>query len=230
MGKIRINELARELEVKSNVVLEYLAGLGIPDKKSHSSALDDDLADKVRAHFRDGGEPTPEVAAPVESPVAPSPAAPVVEAPHVPAGLDLKKIHDFATDLHPLTRSIADIKATARRAVVAPPPPPKPVAPPVAAGPVATPAAPAPSPVVERPLERPAPVAPALAHGPVAGTAVPGRLPAPPPSQQPIGCPMPGRPGQGGFPMKGGGEARQAPSARAGAALRPRNCSMRFTR
>ena len=56
MGKIRINELARELEVKSNVVIEYLAGTGIPDKKSHSSALDDDLADKVRAHFRAGGE------------------------------------------------------------------------------------------------------------------------------------------------------------------------------
>ena len=57
MGKIRINELARELEVKSNVVMEYLAELGIPDKKSHSSALDDDLADKVRAHFRADGEP-----------------------------------------------------------------------------------------------------------------------------------------------------------------------------
>ena len=60
MGKIRINELARELEVKSNVVIEYLAELGIPDKKSHSSALDDDLADKVRAHFRAGGEPATE--------------------------------------------------------------------------------------------------------------------------------------------------------------------------
>ena len=35
MGKIRINELARELEVKSNVVIDYLAELGIPDKKSH---------------------------------------------------------------------------------------------------------------------------------------------------------------------------------------------------
>ena len=45
---------------------------------------------------------------------------PVAEAPHVPAGLDLKKLHDFKSDIHPLTRSIADIKATARRAVVAP--------------------------------------------------------------------------------------------------------------
>ena len=71
MGKIRINELARELEVKSNVVIEYLAELGIPDKKSHSSALDDDLADKVRGHFRAGGETAMEE---VEAaPAAPSP-------------------------------------------------------------------------------------------------------------------------------------------------------------
>jgi hypothetical protein len=52
MGKIRINELARELELKSNVVLEYLAELGIPDDRSRSSALDDELADNVRKHFR----------------------------------------------------------------------------------------------------------------------------------------------------------------------------------
>jgi translation initiation factor IF-2 len=80
MGKIRINELARELEVKSNVVIEYLAGLGIPDKKSHSSALDDDLADKVRAHFRAGGESAIEEVK--ETPAAPVQPAPVVEAPH----------------------------------------------------------------------------------------------------------------------------------------------------
>ena len=123
MGKIRINELARELEVKSNVVIEYLAELGIPDKKSHSSALDDDLANKVRGHFRAGGESaTEEVEA---APAAPAQPAPVTEAPHVPAGLDLKKLHDIKVelDMHPLTRSIADIKATARKVVVGPPPP-----------------------------------------------------------------------------------------------------------
>src|SRR5208282_4787391 len=114
MGKIRINELARELEVKSNVVIDYLAGLGIPDKKSHSSALDDDLADKVREHLRaGGGSATEEVE---ETPAAPAHPAPVVEAPPLPAGLDLKKLHDVLADAHPLTRSIADIKATARRA------------------------------------------------------------------------------------------------------------------
>jgi len=46
MGNIRINVLARELEVKSHLILEYLTVLGV-EKKSHSSALEDDIADKV---------------------------------------------------------------------------------------------------------------------------------------------------------------------------------------
>ena len=49
---MRINDLARELEVKSKAVLDYLAEIGITDKRSHSSAIEDELAEKVRAHFR----------------------------------------------------------------------------------------------------------------------------------------------------------------------------------
>lgn len=41
MSKIRINELARELEVKPNRILELLPELGISDKKTHSSSLDE---------------------------------------------------------------------------------------------------------------------------------------------------------------------------------------------
>ena len=48
MSKIRINELARELEVKPNVILELLPELGVFDKKTHSSSLDDDVALEVR--------------------------------------------------------------------------------------------------------------------------------------------------------------------------------------
>jgi translation initiation factor IF-2 len=215
MGKIRINELARELEVKSNVVIEYLAELGIPDKKSHSSALDDDQADKVRAHFRGESEPATEKVE--EAPPAPVPAAPAVEAPHAPAGLDLKKLHDFKMDLHPLTRSIADIKATARKAVVAPPPPPKPVAPPVAAGPATTPSTPKSVPSVERPLERPAPVSPGVITSAAAAPSVAGRISTATPGS-PIGRPSLARPGAAVLPGKGGAEAPPAPMARAGAA------------
>src|SRR3974377_1186737 len=48
MSKIRINELARELEVKPNVILDLLPELGVGDKKTHSSSLDDDVALAIR--------------------------------------------------------------------------------------------------------------------------------------------------------------------------------------
>jgi len=213
MAKIRINELARELEVKSNVVIDYLAELGIPDKKSHSSALDDDLANKVRAHFRAEGEPAPEK---VEEPpaAAPAPPAPIVETPHVHIGLDLKKLHDIHADV-PLTRSIADIKATARKAVVAPPKPV--VSPPAAAGPAASLATPRSAPSVDHPLERPAPVAPAVVASAGAGLPVAGRVPAPSPAA-PLGRPKTARLGQAVLPVKGGVEAYPAPVARTGTA------------
>jgi len=56
MGGIRINELARELEVKSRAVLDCLKELGFTDKRSHSSSVDDETADKVRAYFSGQGE------------------------------------------------------------------------------------------------------------------------------------------------------------------------------
>src|SRR5205807_3501610 len=56
MDKIRINDLARELEVKSKAVIDYLPTIGVNDKKSHSSSLDPDLAERVRKHFAGGDE------------------------------------------------------------------------------------------------------------------------------------------------------------------------------
>jgi translation initiation factor IF-2 len=49
--KIRINDLARELEVKSKAVLDVLTDLGITEKKTHSSSLEADEAEKVKKHF-----------------------------------------------------------------------------------------------------------------------------------------------------------------------------------
>ncbi len=56
MGKIRINDLARDLEVKSKAILDSLAVVGITEKKTHSSSLEDHEADKVRAYFRGTGD------------------------------------------------------------------------------------------------------------------------------------------------------------------------------
>ena len=49
--KIRINDLARELEVKSKAILDVLEDLGVDGKKSHSSSIEDDEAEKIRKHF-----------------------------------------------------------------------------------------------------------------------------------------------------------------------------------
>ena len=49
--KTRINDLARELEVKSKAILDVLLELGITEKKTHSSSLEADETEKVRKHF-----------------------------------------------------------------------------------------------------------------------------------------------------------------------------------
>ena len=51
MSKVRINDLAREMEVKSRQVLDVLAELGLGAGKTHSSSLEEDEAEKVRAQF-----------------------------------------------------------------------------------------------------------------------------------------------------------------------------------
>jgi translation initiation factor IF-2 len=51
MSKIRINDLARELEVKSKVILDALNDVGVTEKKTHSSSVEEHEAEKVRAHI-----------------------------------------------------------------------------------------------------------------------------------------------------------------------------------
>src|SRR6266704_812738 len=48
MKAIRINELARELEVKAHEILDRLPELGVAEKKTHSSSIDEDVAIKLR--------------------------------------------------------------------------------------------------------------------------------------------------------------------------------------
>src|SRR5580692_8311584 len=100
MKKIRINELARELEVKAHEILDRLPELGVAEKKTHSSSIDEDVAIKLRRLYgfdvpdldpnsvsdnsdveEDHDEPEPEAeepvvhhAAPVKPPAAVEPA------------------------------------------------------------------------------------------------------------------------------------------------------------
>jgi translation initiation factor IF-2 len=62
MKKIRINELARELEVKPGVILDLLPELGVQEKKTHSSSIDEDVALELRRRLT--GSDTPRSAPP----------------------------------------------------------------------------------------------------------------------------------------------------------------------
>ena len=56
MEKIRINDLARELEVKSRAILDVLPEVGVTEKKTHSSSISVEEAERVRAHVRGKAE------------------------------------------------------------------------------------------------------------------------------------------------------------------------------
>src|SRR6202795_1501705 len=108
-NQIRINELARELEVKAKAIIDYLPEAGVTEKKTHSSSIEVEAAVKVREHFRAAAEAEvaaekkavadkgakdaaaraarmkPAVVAPPPAPVIPSPPAPVVSEPSRPA-------------------------------------------------------------------------------------------------------------------------------------------------
>ncbi|MGH9600875.1 MAG: translation initiation factor IF-2 N-terminal domain-containing protein, partial [Terriglobales bacterium] len=62
MEKVRINDLARELEVKSKEVLDLLPTIGVSEKKTHSSSIEPGEAEKVRAHFRGQADAAQEAA------------------------------------------------------------------------------------------------------------------------------------------------------------------------
>ncbi|MGA2214015.1 MAG: translation initiation factor IF-2, partial [Bryobacteraceae bacterium] len=102
MTKIRINELARQLEVPSHAIIDMLPELGVSEKKTHSSSIDEPVALIIRERLQGGGGdaarresnssvavaepeaveerawPEPAVA---HVPVVPKPAAPIVEPP-----------------------------------------------------------------------------------------------------------------------------------------------------
>src|ERR1035441_838805 len=218
MKKIRINELARELEVKAHEILELLPELGVSEKKTHSSSIDEDVAIKLRQHYGqdvpdyvhdpnaddsagehekarggEGTDPPPAAAAVAVAPVHPAPVLPpAAESAPVPK-------EEKAAEEAP--RSAAPIR---------PPLAGRPIHPPVGAHPPAKPpeqhvprAAPAvPAPPVPH-AARPAPAAPAqpVATAPQL-TPTPPTAPQAPPTAvgrpSPAAKPLPSapRPGQ----------------------------------
>src|ERR1700726_1630433 len=96
-NQVRINELARELEVKAKAIIDLLPGYGVTEKKTHSSSIPEDVAVKVRQKIKGGreAESAAEFAAKAESQAKeaaakaararPAPTAPVGAAPSASA-------------------------------------------------------------------------------------------------------------------------------------------------
>ena len=64
MSKIRINELARQLEIPSHVIVEMLPEVGVTEKKTHSSSIDEPVAELVRKRVHGEGPTQPEGSGP----------------------------------------------------------------------------------------------------------------------------------------------------------------------
>src|SRR5262249_20855664 len=133
MSKIRINELARELEVKPNVILDLLPELGVGDKKTHSSSLDDDVALAIRrrvlgedAAIESIARSTPE---PFEEKISPA-----AEPMHEPAAAQpAPAASTTKVESAPAAEAVAPAKE-APQPVAAAPRPIQPLRPPLASG------------------------------------------------------------------------------------------------
>src|ERR1700685_3427887 len=92
-NQVRINELARELEIKAKVLIDYLPEAGVTEKKTHSSSIDLKHAELVRKHFRGlaAAEEAEEAAKAAKATAAKKPAAkPPAATPAAPAAVGAK--------------------------------------------------------------------------------------------------------------------------------------------
>src|SRR5947209_15142661 len=161
MRKVRINDLARELEVKSKAVLDSLPRVGVTEKKTHSSSLEEHEAEKVRAYFRAAAEAQPATSKSARPSRGEEEIKTKIDLSNISRPGDvLKAITQQKEAVAPPVRPVPPV--TAKPAVVPPPPAPRPVSPPPAPS---IPAAKVPTPA---PAARPEVVAPVVEKPPAA--------------------------------------------------------------
>jgi translation initiation factor IF-2 len=116
--KIRINDLARELEVKSKVILDILAKVGVTEKKTHSSSIEVDEAERVKQYYHEYGEPGSTRSSRASAPV--DEFKPKIDLSHISKPGDvLKAITQKAQQPAP-PRPAAPVAPPARQAVTPP--------------------------------------------------------------------------------------------------------------
>ena len=179
MSKVRINDLAREMEVKSKQVLDVLAELGLGAGKTHSSSIEEHEAEKVRAQFERGRTSAAGGAA---SRQAAGAIAPKIDLSHVSKPGDVMKAilakkqldEEEARKSHAPARPAAAVAAPKAAAKPAAAPAPQPAS--VATAAPAAPAKPEPRKIVPAARQAPPivapPAPPAIASRPPAGAVV----------------------------------------------------------
>ncbi len=183
MSKVRINDLARELEVKSRAILDVLDIVGVTEKKTHSSSLELDEAERVRAHFQRG-----------RGSAASSPRA---EAASPKPKIDWSRVSKPGDVLKAIQQKKEEAAAPPPRPAAPVATPAQPIAATKPAAPVATvPVATAQTPAAERPAQgTPAP--------PIAGQPAPRRIVPQPRQAAPIVAPPPQAPAIAAKPPAG---------------------------
>ena len=199
MSKIRINELARQLEVPSHTIIDMLPELGVTEKKTHSSSIDEPVAEQIRLRIQGAGSPAVQYDTPGSQAVAVVEPEPVqeqhrtpVQAPEQPsiAAKAAPSPAPLAPAPAPVETNVAPVEEPRKIAPLRPPLSAggsAPIHPPLRTGPIpARPAPPPPRPgqILSGPRQ-PLPAAAPTPPPPTPGPAMPpiARVTAPPPSE-----------------------------------------------
>ncbi len=183
MSKVRINDLAKELEVKSRAILDILPEIGVTGGKTHSSSLEPEEADRIRAHFQREARAAGPSSAPARGA---QPIAPKIDLSHISKPGDVLKAvlarkkeeeAEARQPQRPAAPPAAKPAASAGARTVAAPPPSAPQA--------AAPAPAAPRKIVPQPRSAP----PIVAAPPAPQPAIASRPPA-----RPVVAKAPGTP------------------------------------
>src|ERR1700744_1447689 len=167
MQKVRINDLARELEVKSKSILDALTAVGVTEKKTHSSSIEEHAAEQGGAFLTRGPRPA-------AAPRHPTDSKPSFTLSHVSkpgdalkAILERKQAEAAAKSRPPAAAPRPTVAAPAAAAAARPAPPP-PRAPPAPRSPPPPPPGrlPRPLPPAPRSRQRPPHRQPRLSRSP----------------------------------------------------------------
>ncbi len=176
MEKVRINDLARELEVKSEEILDLLPKVGVTEKKTHSSSIEPGEAEKVRRHFSAQAETASSAKEARAARPAPGEIKTKIDLSKISKPGDvLKAITKQTTPPPAAPRAVAPAAAKPAATAIPTEKPAKPATPAAAAPAAAKPAAPAAAGAAPIPAARP-PAAPAThaAHAAAPASAAAG--------------------------------------------------------